>query len=152
MNSCYDLTIDICVLMSGSGIGNKNYRQTSLILMKIMKKRKNFSFAVDDRKKIFNQYWQKLKGTYGESWIRNMIEKEKVKIIPWRHIDRSIKIELRGVRFPIGTEDFNYVVTASGTNCKFLVSHDPHYSNEACRILRRKLEIRVKTAHECHNL
>ena len=152
MNSCYDLTIDICVLMSGSGTGNKKYRQTSLALLEKMKGRKYFSLALDNRRKILNQYWEKLKGTYGEIWIRDMIVKGKINIVPWRNINRSIIVALQEVHFPVGTEDFNYVVTASGTNCKCLVSHDRHYSNRACRVLRRKLEIRVKTAYECHNL
>lgn len=153
MNFCYDLTIDICVLMSGSRIGNIHYFQSSFDLMKKMESDNKFKLALDQRKKIYNQYLKKLKeGTYGHQWLILMASKKKIRIIPWKYIQRGIKGELERARFPIGTEDFNYVVTAAGTICKFLVSHDPHYSNKACRILRRKLGIRVKEACECQEL
>lgn len=153
MNTCYDLTVDICVLMSGSNIGNKNYLQPSRTLMKTMKSKKKFFLAVDKKEKILKQYLKNLKqGTYGHQWIREMAEKNKIKVIPWIYINRGIKSALGKARFPVKHEDFNYVVTAAGTNCKFLVSHDPDFYGRASIVLRRKLGIRIKAACECHDL
>jgi len=152
MNSFCDLTIDICVLMSGSGIGNKNYYQTSSILMKIMKKNKKFYLAIDSRGKILNQYLRILKqGTFGHQWLIEMLGKNRIKKIPWIHIHHGLIAELAKARFVRG-EDLNYVVTSAGSKCKFLVSHDPDYSNQVCIILSRRLGVTVKTAFECHEL
>lgn len=156
MNTCYDLTVNVGVLMNGSKIGNpenlRRYLQSSRDLMKKMKKEKRFILSVDNQNIIIKQYWKKLRGTYGELWLREMAGKKKIKSIDWIYINRGKKVALREARFPINSEDFNYVRTAASTICKFLVSHDPHYSNQVCRVLRRRLEIRVKAACQCHEL
>jgi len=150
---CYDLTIDIGILMSGSNKRNTQYFQTSHRLMNIMSSKGIFFLALDIRGKILIQYLEKLKeGTFGHEWLIKMMSEDKIKVVPWIPIDRGIKVEIKEAPFPIGGEDFKYVRTAASTICKYLVSHDPDYSDRACRVLRRKLEIKVKTACECHEL
>jgi hypothetical protein len=142
------LTVDIGVLMSGSKLGDLVNSSTSFALMKNMLKAKTQSVALDSRGKIKHQYNIKLKnGTFGRSWLQLMASQGKVFIVPWKILDRGTKTQLKEAHFDnqVG-EDLKYIITASGTPCKHLISHDPDYSPRVRKILKKRLKVKVHTA------
>ena len=142
-----DLTFDVCVLMSGSGIGNPKYLILCNELMKKSLVKKSLHLALDKRGRIRHQYEKKLKeGVFGHSWLCQMADKDKIKLIPWQNIDRGTKTALQEVHFD--PEDFKYVETAAATECKTIASHDPDYSKKVCKVLK-KLKVAVKNPQEC---
>ena len=132
-----DLTLDVCILISGSGIGDEVYGQDCKDLMKKMISIENYYLALDERGKIKLQYMQKLKwGTLGHHFVQRMADMEKTVIVPWQDLRRSIRVKLEEQGFTRDNEDYKFVVVASGTCCRKLVSHEPHFFNLE-RILKR---------------
>jgi hypothetical protein len=142
-----DLTLDVCVLMSGSGIGNPQYRDTCLALMKRMLNMDNYKLALDKKGQISHQYLAKSKeGTFGHAFVIQMVLKEKTVTIPWNNLRDSIRVKLEEKGFTRDGDDYKYVVCASGTCCNKLVSHEPHFFNVG-RILRR-IPVRAMLPHQ----
>jgi hypothetical protein len=138
----YDLTLDVCVLMSGSGIGNPQYRNTCFDLMNRMLNVDNYKLALDERGRIKHQYLAKNgQGTFGHHFVIKMALTEKTVTIPWRNLRDSIRVKLEKRGFTRNSEDYKYVICASGTCCNKLVSHEPHFFNVG-HILRR-IPVRV---------
>lgn len=132
-----DLTLDVCVLMSGSGYGNPLYKNECLDLMKRMLGIDNYKLALDKKGQIKQQYLTKNgEGTLGHHFVIQMAVKEKTVIIPWCNLNNAIRVKLEQKGFTRDSEDYKYVICASGTCCNKLVSHEPHFFNVA-RILRR---------------
>jgi len=132
-----DLTLDVCVLMSGSGTGNPQYRDACLDLMKRMLNLDNYKLALDERGKIRKQYLEKNRqGTFGHHFVIKMALTDRTVPIPWCNLCDSIRVKLEERGFTRGNEDYKYVICASGTCCNKLVSHDPHFFNSS-HILRR---------------
>lgn len=132
-----DLTLDVCVLMSGSGIGNPQYRDACFDLMNRMLNSDNYELALDERGKIRKQYLAKNgQGTFGHHFVIKMALADKTVPIPWRNLRDSIRVKLEERGFTRDNEDYNYVICASGTCCNKLVSHDLHFFNSS-RILRK---------------
>jgi len=143
-----DLTIDVGILMTGSGIGNPDNSQSCNLLMKKTMATLNWCLALDKGGKIENQYGTKLgQGTFGHHWLLQMASRDKIKYVTWRSIDRGTITQLKEAHFD--KEDFKYVRTAEATVCKIIVSHDPDYSNRIRRILRRRLDVVVNDSEEC---
>lgn len=132
-----DLTLDVCVLMSGSDIGNPQYRDACFDLMKRMLNLDNYKLALDERGKIRKQYLDKNgQGTFGHHFVIKMALTDKTVLIPWHNLRDSIRVKLEGRGFTRDNEDYKYVICASGTCCNKLVSHDPHFLNSN-HILRK---------------
>jgi hypothetical protein len=146
-----DFTIDVCILMDGSGIGdNENYVPCRSLMNRTITDLEWF-IALDDGKIIENQYVSKLReGTFGHHWLIEMAKNDKIKWIKWREIDRGTITALKEVHFD--KEDFKYVKTAACTICKIIVTHDPDYSVKVCKILKRRLDVSVKDSRECLEL
>ncbi len=141
-----DLTLDVCVLMSGSlisdDITNRRYGRDSFDLMKKMIAEKKYHLALDSRNKIDTQYRTKLNpSTFGHYFIRQMATIGKTVNIPWQDLNKGIRVRLENHGFTRDGEDYKYVVVSSSTCCKKLVSHEPHFINVQ-RILN-KINIRV---------
>lgn len=129
-----DLTLDVCVLMSGSlisdDITNGRYGRDSFDLMKKMIAEKKYHLALDSRNKIDTQYHTKLNpNTFGHYFIRQMATIGKAVNIPWQDLNKGIRVKLAICGFTRDCEDYKYVVVSSGTCCKKLVSHEPHFFN-----------------------
>jgi hypothetical protein len=147
MSDKLDLTIDICVLRSGSNTGEPMYYESSLKLMQLLKRDKSYWICLDDRGKIELQYRKQLQGTYGHHWLREMASKKKVKIVEWSNLDRGTRTALIEAHFDSSVgEDIKYVITAKGSESRILVTHDKDYSPKVRRILRKRLEVVVKSA------
>lgn len=132
-----DLTLDVCVLMTGSGIGNPRYQNICRDLMKRMLDMENYKLALDKKRQISQQYRMKNReGTFGHHFVIQMALKEKTVIIPWRNLNDAIRVKLEEKGFTRNSEDYKYIICASGTCCKKLVSHEPHFFNVS-RILRK---------------
>jgi len=137
-----DLTLDVCVLMSGSGIGNPQFRNICFDLMKRMLGADNYKLALDKKGRISHQYLAKNgQGTFGYYFVIQMMLKEKAVVIGWRDISKAIRVKLEEKSFTRDNEDYKYVVCASGTICNKLVSHEPHFFNVS-RILN-KIPVKV---------
>ena len=125
-----DLTLDVCVLMSGSDIGSPQYRDMCLDLMNRMLNLDGYKIALDNRGKIRKQYLAKNgQGTFGHHFVIRMALTGKTVIIPWGNLRNSVRVRLQEKGFTRDNEDYKYVVCASGTCCNKLVSHDPHFFN-----------------------
>lgn len=132
-----DLTLDVCVLMSGSGIGNKKCQHMCFDLMKRMLGMNNYKLALDEKGQIKYQYLIKNgQGTFGHHFVIQMALREKMVVIPWRNLRDSIRVKLEERGFTRNSEDYKFVICASGTCCNKLISHEPHFFNVS-RILRR---------------
>jgi len=132
-----DLTLDVCVLMSGSNIGNPQFRQICFDLMKRMLSNDNYKLALDGKCQISHQYLEKNKqGTFGHHFVIQMMLKEKTVMIPWRKINDAIRVKLEERGFTRNNEDYKYIICASRTTSNKLVSHEPHFFNVR-QILKR---------------
>jgi len=154
MSADLDLTVDICILRSGSQLGDPKYYEPSHQLMQEMEKKGQYALCLDSRGKISAQYLRHLKeGTWGHHWFQMMVSRGKYAIIQWTNLDRGTKTALKEEHFDSGVgEDYKYVVTAAGSQSRVLVSHDPGYSQRVRKILRRRLSLNVNSAVECLTL
>ena len=129
-----DLTLDVCILISGSGISDdittNRYGRDCFDLMRRMIANDKYHLALDSRSKIRVQYDTKLSpDTYGHSFVRQMATMGKIDIIPWQDINRGLRIKLSTKGFTRDSEDYKFVVVASCTCSKKLVSHESHFFN-----------------------
>ncbi len=127
-----DLTLDVCVLMSGSGISDDNtckaYRSMSVDLMERMVSDDNYRLVLDDRNKIETQYLEKLHSqTYGHYFVRQMASMEKTLVVSYRDINQGTRVKLEERGFTRNNEDYKYVVVAAGTCCKKMITHENHF-------------------------
>lgn len=146
----YDLTLDVCVLITGSGNSDpgtcKAYGDGCLQLMKKMKDSDQYYLAWDDRNKIKQQYGDKLGPSYGRYFVKEMADKDKIITIPWQDLNRGIKVKLAENSFTQDSDDYKYVVVAARTCCRQLISHERHFFNVQ-RILR-KIKVLVLLPHQ----
>lgn len=132
-----DLMLDMCVLVSGSGLSDNVYKKQCTDLMKKMINIENYFLALDDRGKVLNQYYTNLKhGVFGYHFIQQMLSREKTVKIPWQDLNQNVRVKLEEQGFTRNDEDYKFVVVASGTCCRKLVSHEPHFFNVK-RILKK---------------
>lgn len=103
---------------------------------------------LDDEGMIRHQYRQKLpQGTYGHEWVRQMATRDKIREVSRARIDRGTVTQVKEAH--LDDEDYKYYVrTAAASESKALVSHDPDYSSQICRILKRRLGISVYLPRE----
>jgi hypothetical protein len=140
-----DLVLDVGVLMSASGLGALEYHDHSMELAQKIEAGINWFLALDKRGRIEYQYREKMKpGDFGLELLIRLASKNKLVFVPVKHIPKGASVDLRD-KAHFDSEDFKYVQTAYYTHCKILVSHDPHYSDAVCRILR-KIEVKVHSA------
>ena len=143
-----ELTIDICILRSGSGIGNTKYYESSNSFMRRFLEIDTLYLALDERGRIRHQYDTQLKeGIFGHHWLSRMADRDRIAMIPWQRIDRGTRTALQEAHFD--PEDFKYVETSAATDTKTISTHDPDYTRRVCRILRRRLEVEVVGPQEC---
>lgn len=136
-----DLTLDVCILITGSGVSDCNtnaaYGKDCFDLMGRMIDVEEYRLALDKRGKIELQYRQKLSPQhFGHYFLKQMASKEKIVIVSWHALNRGIRVQLAGRGFTHSREDYKFVVVASATCCKKLVSHEQHFFNVQ-NILRR---------------
>jgi hypothetical protein len=127
-----DLTLDICVLMSGSGTSDENtckaYRSMSFDLMKRMISNDKYRLALDNRNKIETQYLEKLNSqTYGHHFVRQMASMGKTFIVSYTDINRGTRVKLEERGFTRNNEDYKFVVVATATHSKKLITHERHF-------------------------
>ncbi len=136
-----DLTLDVCILMSGTGIGNPHFRDICFDLMNRMLL-DSYELALDKKGRIQHQYLKKNKeGTFGHHFVITMILRDKTVPIPWRDINNSIRVKLEEKGFTRDNEDYKYVVCASGTICNKLISHEQHFFNVSS--ILKKIPVKV---------
>ena len=140
-----DLTVDVGVVMAGSGLGDLVHATSSLELMKAIESRPNWALAFDSRNRIKHQYEEMIKQGFGRDWLRRLATRGRIIIVPWERLNRGIQTALKEEHFD--PEDRKYVETAAKTETKVLVSHDPDYSNSVRRIIRR-IHVYVASASE----
>ena len=145
-----DLTVDVCVLRSGSQTGDPLHYQSSYELMQLMARDNSYLLCLDSRKKISSQYRRQLKqGTFGREWLILMASKNKLTIVQWNNPNRGTKTALKEAHFDSGAcEDYKYVVTAAGSDSRVLVTHDGDYSAKVRKILKKRLGVSVLSAAE----
>ena len=136
-----DLTLDICVLITGSGRSDCNtnamFGKDCLDLMKRMISEDRYRLAFDSRSQVETQYRSRLNPTtFGHYFVRQMATMDKVVKIPWQNLNRGVRVALETRGFTRHSEDYKFVVLASSTCCRKLVSHEPHFLNVQS-ILRR---------------
>jgi hypothetical protein len=141
-----DLTIDVGVLMSASGLGDDRNHDHSLALAKKVEASPNFVLALDARKRIEQQYRDKMRqGTFGQAWLMRLFLKEKINYIPWGALPKGARVALEQAHFD--REDYKYVETAARAKCGVIVSHDPDYSPRVQGILGQ-IDVFVCSAEE----
>lgn len=141
-----DLTLDVCVLMSGSGISDDDtcsrYKGMCLELMKRMMAAKGFYLVLDARKKIEIQYESKLRfDTFGHFFVKQMVSQNKVARVPWTDINKGVKVKLECRGFTRDNEDYKFVVASSSSSSKKLITHEAHFF--AVRHILKSVPVRV---------
>lgn len=146
-----DLTVDVCVLRSASGLGVKQAAAPSYALLTDMEKSKDAFLALDTKRRIRYQYEKQLgPQTFARIWLTKMYERAKIKPVErcsLKHDYRDAFTQLQGEHFDCSTkEDAKYVETAAMTTCKTLVTVDfgNSYRPRICTILKRKLGVHVR--------
>ena len=106
--------------------------------------------CLDSRGKIHEQYLRHMKhGTFGHQWYILMISKNRCTHIEWTNLDRGVRTALQEAHFDSSAgEDYKYVITASGSATKLIVSHDPDYSTKVRKILKKRLGVCVCAASD----
>ncbi len=134
-----DLTVDVGILMTGSGLSDDDRSADSCqSLMKQMRDRDEAYLVLDRGKLISSQYDRKMgHGTFGHEWVRQMAKADKISIVKLSEFNRGVRTALKEAHFD--QEDFKYVRTAAESHSKRLVSHDPDYSPKVRTILKRKV-------------
>lgn len=134
-----DLTVDVGILMTGSGLSDDGrYADCCLSLMKEMRDRDEAYLVLDSDQQISSQYDRKMgHGAFGQEWVRQMAKADKITFVKWKEFNRGARVALMEVSF--SKEDFRYVRTAAVSCSKRLVSHDPHYTRKVRKILKRKV-------------
>jgi hypothetical protein len=139
----HDFTIDMNVLMSGSGHGAVEHERDSRHFMKVMEGCEVALVVIDDGGFINHQY-DRLRD-YGQWWFRRMTDLDKVVRVRRASIDRETRTRLSEAHFD--REDYRYYVrTAAASANKRLVTHDRDYSARVRRILSERLGVRVTDA------
>jgi hypothetical protein len=103
---------------------------------------------LDDGGKIRQEYEEKMGATSpGRYWLRQMLDRDRVRTVVLRQMDRGTKAKLDEAHFHWG--DVTFVRTARETISKRLVSED-HGVNETRirKILKKRLEVIVAMAGE----
>ncbi len=141
----WDLTVNVCVLRSASGVGIPEHTADSLALLKRMKKHEEAYLALDTKGRILYQYEQQLgEQTFARDWLRRMSESSKVKLVKrcsLKYDCRDVFTRLQEAHFDCRTkEDTKYVETAAVTTSKTLVTVDfgNSYRPKVCKILKKK--------------
>jgi hypothetical protein len=143
-----DLTVDVGVLMAASGLGAYEFHDESLKLAQRIESDSALRLALDKKGRVEYQYRTMMKsGTFGHSWLAMLASRNKIVIVTLKKLNRGITTALQEAHFD--PEDYKYVETASSTACGFLVSHDPDYSPNVRKILRRAV-VSVFSARECN--
>ncbi len=140
-----DLTVDVGILMSGSGLGDLAHQVWSLALMKGIESKPDWLLALDKRGRIRYQYEERVKQGFGRDWLRRLATRGRIVLIPWQRLNRGVVTALKEAHFD--KEDFKYVETAAVTVCKVLVSHDPDYTDGVRSVLKR-IPVHVAAASE----
>ena len=134
-----DLTVDVGILMTGSGLSDDNREAESCqSLMKQMRDRDEAYLVLDAGKLIRSQYERKMgNGTFGHAWVGQMAKAGKISLVKLGQFNRGARTALKEAHFD--EEDFKYVRTAAASASKRLVSHDPDYSEKVLKVLKRKV-------------
>jgi hypothetical protein len=110
--------------------------------MKRMIGEDRYRLALDRRGKIKDQYTTKLNPqTYGHHFVKQMATMDKTVEIPWYPLNKGLRVALAQKGFTWNSEDYKFVIVASGTCCRRLVTHEPHFFN--VQGLLRKIGIAV---------
>ncbi|MCX6659327.1 MAG: hypothetical protein NTX81_02955 [Candidatus Bathyarchaeota archaeon] len=87
-----------------------------------------YRLALDNRNKIETQYREKLNPqTYGHHFVRQMASMGKTFIVPYTDINRGTRVKLEGRGFTRNNEDYKFVVVATATHSKKLITHEHHF-------------------------
>lgn len=142
-----DLTVDVGILMTGSGLSDDDREAESCqSLMKEMRDRDEAYLVLDEGKLISSQYERKMgPGTFGHAWVVQMAKADKISFVKLGEFNRRARAALKEIHF--SKEDFRYVRLSAASPSKRLVSHDPHYSKKVRKVLKR-IDVVVQGAAE----
>jgi len=127
--------------MSGAGLGAPEHQGQSNRLMIAMEESTETRLVMDNGF-IQLQYGEKLRGSFGEYWVRRLADLNRIDLVPRAKIDRGTNVALREAHFD--REDYKYYVrTAASAVDRRLVTSDPNYSPSVKTILRKRLSIDV---------
>src|SRR5689334_21057167 len=90
------LTVDVCILMDGAGIGTSGDRATCKAFVERIDEQATLGIAVDSRDKILTQYRQKLSSTPLLRMIWKWLDSPgKVCKVRWKNLGKNVRVELR---------------------------------------------------------
>ena len=143
-----DLTVDTNVIMIGCGMSSTGDRPACRTITSRLIQERDTYLVLDDGGKIRQEYEEKMGATSpGRYWLRQMLDRDRVRTVVLRQMDRGTKAKLDEAHFHWG--DVTFVRTARETISKRLVSED-HGVNETRirKILKKRLEVIVAMAGE----
>ena len=143
-----DLTVDTNVIMIGCGMSSTGDRPACRTITSRLIQERDTYLVLDDGGNIRQEYEEKMGATSpGRYWLRQMLDRDRVRTVVLRQMDRGTKAKLDEAHFHWG--DVTFVRTARETISKRLVSED-HGVNETRirKILKKRLEVIVAMAGE----
>ena len=140
-----DLTIDTCVLVDASQKGEPGFACDSVELLAEFQKNAELYVAVDHQGFVLNEYDQNINASmFASAWLRRFADRiRKIRTGP---LPRALRTQLDEAHFSV--PDRRFVQVARLSEVRVIVTRDPDYSPEVCRILRHHENIRVVGAKE----
>jgi hypothetical protein len=87
-----------------------------------------YFLALDKRTKIQTQYNERLNSqTFGNYFVRQMASMGKTTLIEWVQVNKGVRVKLQQCGFTRDCEDYKFIVVASSSCCKKLITHEPHF-------------------------
>jgi len=141
-----DLTLDVWILLSGYGGGNRKNSAHCKRLMNQMRDISNARLVLDNGDFIKHVYDTKLgEQTYARKWVYLMIDRGKVNFVDRISIRSGLIGELRKNRFH--KDDDLWIRAAAASFCKIIVTHDvKFFLPKVKKLLRKQWGIRPKRA------
>lgn len=151
----FDLTIDVCILISASKAKDTTrFKKPCKDLMeRIADEDSNHFVALD--KRISAQYNNRIPhGKYGRNWLGRVYSTRKYRVVTPVQTEKAVEERLRRERFGGKgyRDDIKYVEVARGTQCHILVSHDVHFLEAKSIIKKKPICVDVRSPQEALDL
>lgn len=151
----FDLTIDVCVLISASLTKDTTglKKPCKDLAERIADEYGSYFVALDNR--ILAQYGARTPaGRYGRNWLIRVLSTAKYKKVTPVRTERATEERLRKNRFGGSSfgEDIKYVEVARATRCRVLVSHDAHFVDHRDLLKAKPIRVEVRSPQEALDL
>ena len=149
----WDLTLDVCVLMSAWQRGTTQQKKPCLDLTRRIADNEDCFLALDTKQRILTQY-QRRNPNDAPRWLQHLASRNKIMLVDPKPLKRADDEKLGKARFGGKNykEDVKYVEVARATACHVVVSHDAHFRNAKDILKTKSIGVDVRSPQEALDL